>query len=106
MANAKEEFLRHVGNKEVLCASIDYQDCWQENKTKYFKLHFGYTLEEYNSFIELLGFIYDDGYGGQELYGTIWYKNGTWSDRGEYDGSEWWNFHECPKIPESLYHEE
>ena len=27
---------------------------------------------------------YDDGYGGQELYGTIWYKDGTWSTRGEY----------------------
>ena len=42
------------------------------------------------------------GYGGQELFGTIWYEDGTWSDRGEYDGSEWWNYNKCPDIPDDV----
>ena len=103
MCNAKEEFLNHVGSKEVLCASMSYQDCWNHNKpTEYFKLPVDYKQEQFDHFIHLLDFEYDDGYGGQELSGIIWYKDGTWSDRGEYDGSEWWIYHVCPQIPESL----
>jgi len=40
---------------------------------------------------------YDSGYGGQQLFGTIWMVDGTWWTRGEYDGSEWWQHHECPE---------
>jgi hypothetical protein len=110
MANAKKEFLVHTKNKELLCvsifslcASIFYEDLWdhQTSSIKYV-LPIEHTQEEYDAFIKSLDFDYDSGYGGQELYGTIWYTNGTWSDRGEYDGSEWWQHHQCPDIPESL----
>jgi hypothetical protein len=50
----------------------------------------------------MLDFNYDNGYGGQELYGTIWYVDGTWSERGEYDGSEWWDYREVPEVPSYL----
>lgn len=103
MKNTKEEFLRHIKERKVLCASISYKNCWDyESDTKECKLHVGYTEEQYNAFVESLDFKYDAGYGGQELFGTIWYKDGTWSDRGEYDGSEWWEHHECPIVPKSL----
>ena len=39
------------------------------------------------SFLNDLNFEYDSGYGGQELYGTVWFKDNTWAGRGEYDGS-------------------
>lgn len=42
---------------------------------------------------------YDAGYGSQELSGTIWYTDGTWSERVEYDGSEWWAYRCRPEIP-------
>ena len=45
---------------------------------------------------------YDSGYGSQQLFGTIWYKDGTWSTRGEYDGSEWWKYNSCPELPKLL----
>ena len=45
---------------------------------------------------------YDSGYGGQELFGTVWMDNGEWLTRGEYDGSEWWEHHRRPSIPEYL----
>jgi hypothetical protein len=107
MANAKEEFIKHVGNKIVKCASIDYspysfRDEEEQGETTYL-LPVNYTQEEYNAFLDSLDFMYDDGYGAQQLYGTIWYVGDTWSDRYEYDGSECWQFHKCPKVPNSLF---
>jgi len=106
MANAKEEFIMHVGNKIVKCASIVYcpysfmdED---EKESSAYRLLVGYTQEQYNAFVDSLDFTYDDGYGLQELYGYIWFTDGTYSDRHEYDGSEHWDYHRAPGIPVSL----
>jgi|SRR6267143_1107027 len=46
-------------------------------------------------------FTYDNGYGGAEIdrslkiVGADW-----WLERGEYDGSEWWEFKTLPTKPE------
>ena len=45
---------------------------------------------------------YYSGYGGQELFGTVWMDNGEYITRGEYYGSEWLNYHRVPKIPNKL----
>lgn len=101
--SAKEEFLKHIKDRKVLCAEISYRNCWDfQGPMKDFNLPVGYTQEQYDEFVNSLDFEYDAGYGGQELFGTIWYTDGTWSDRGEYDGSEWWNYQRCPNIPENL----
>lgn len=55
-----------------------------------------YSDKEYKEFIQKLNFEYDTGYGLQNLCGYIWYNNGTWSERGEYDGSEWWEHKKAP----------
>jgi len=103
MANAKEEFLGMVKSKVVTCASISYRDCWEHDSPgSQHTLPVTYTEEQYNAFVESLDFEYDAGYGGQELFGTVWFKDGTWADRGEYDGSEWWQHHVCPTIPDRL----
>jgi len=91
MANAKKEIIDHIGTKEVIYVSIKHGRDYDEDQ----KVIEG-KLED---IIERLDFKYDDGYGGQELFGTIWYADGTWSDRREYDGSEWWEHHVCPSIP-------
>jgi hypothetical protein len=46
--------------------------------------------------IGLLNFDYDNGFGGQRLYGIIVFNDGTWLERSEYDGSEWWAFKQTP----------
>ena len=56
----------------------------------------------YDQFLKDLDFQYDNGYGIQQLSGTIWLINGDWFERGEYDGSEWWEYKTCPQIPEYL----
>ena len=43
---------------------------------------------------------YDDGYGAQHLKGVIALKDGTWYERAEYDGSEWWEYRSLPKKPD------
>jgi hypothetical protein len=96
MANAKQELLSHIENKEVKAAKITY-DTHHENRE--FILYKGYTNEELQRFLNNLDFRYDNGYGTQYIYGSIWYEDGTWSKRHEYDGSECWEHVTCPPIP-------
>lgn len=90
MINAKEELLNHIEDREVEYVYITIGD------PLYSKICKG-TLEEVLPKLENV--VYDSGFGIQELFGTIWYTDGTWSERGEYDGSEWWEHRERPKIP-------
>jgi len=98
--NAKEELLRYVVNdgKKIKCATIAH-GLWGFLKiAKEIVLKVGYSQEDYEKFLESLDFEYNSGYGGQELFGTIWMENNCWYTRGEYDGSEWWEFHSYPSI--------
>ena len=92
MINAKQELVDHIGDKEVRYVSVTLGDEYRGTTR-----HIEGTLPEV---LPQLDFCYDNGYGGQELYGTIWYTDGTWSARDEYDGSEWWAYRECPELPE------
>lgn len=99
--NARSEFVTHVGTRNVLCVAIIHGSEYKEDRKEH-QLRLAYDKRAYNAFLHGLDFEYDNGYGGQELYGTIWYTDGTWSDRGEYDGSEWWMHNTCPPIPAEL----
>lgn len=43
----------------------------------------------------------NDGYGCEEIHRdlVIVFKDGTWFSRGEYDGTEWWEYHKVPQKP-------
>jgi hypothetical protein len=88
--NAAEELLKHIGDRTVKYIQIDYDD-WVNPE------EISGTLEQV---LPRLNFSYDRGYGHQYIFGTIWYTDGTWSERGEYDGSEWWSYRKCPPLPE------
>lgn len=104
--NAKKELIAHVNGRAILCAYIRFGEELDDdndfNKMDVHILTTGNTKEDLEIFLNGLDKDYDSGYGGQELFGTIWYKDGTWSTRGEYDGSEWWENHICPEIPKEL----
>lgn len=93
MINAKEELLRHIEDREVEYVYITIGDPFYSETLELYKG----TLEEVLPKLENV--VYDSGFGIQELFGTIWYTDGTWSERCEYDGSEWWEYRERPKIP-------
>jgi len=42
---------------------------------------------------------YDNGFGSQELFGTVMLANNSWLTRSEYDGSESWELNRRPKTP-------
>lgn len=100
--NTKIEFGKFVKDKnDIKCARIRY---WPKIGKPYeiFDLAVGYTMEEYSSFLDELNFTYDGGYGIQHIYGHIWFCDGTWGYRKEYDGSESWQFAMCPDVPDDL----
>jgi len=106
MTNAKTEFLEETKGDDVLCAKVSYgRSYWDDDERHCYILRSGYTQIEFDQFLQSLDFEYDSGYGGQKLYGNIWYNDGTWSDRGEYDGSEWWEHQSCPPIPKECAHQ-
>jgi hypothetical protein len=103
LTDAKEEFLRVLSKPLaaaslfVLCAKVEFLGSDYEKHGKV--LPVGYDPTDWEAFLSFLDRRYDSGYGGQELFGTIWLSDGSWFDRGEYDGSEWWQHHKCPPFP-------
>jgi hypothetical protein len=100
--NARLEFLNHVNNRPVLCAQIQYSFLCRPKVDNCANLTTGWGREDWDKFLSDLDFEYDNGWGSQNLFGTIWYVDGTWSTRHEYDGSEWYEYHVCPPIPKDL----
>lgn len=88
--------------KNVAFAKIQYGNDYDDDRCV-IELRSNRTEQDEFSFLETLASIdYDNGYGGQELFGTIVFKDGTWLERGEYDGSEWWEHRKLP-TEESLF---
>lgn len=102
--NAKEEFLREIksANSKVRCAIIEHKTYYSKNVNGTGLLTTGWDDHDFEQFLNSIDFEYDDGYGTQELFGNIWYEDGTWSDREEYDGSEDWRYNKSPEIPKEL----
>lgn len=105
--NALKEFIGIVdfANSTVKCAVVNYKSAainYSGKQEKTCLLKVGYTEQEFEEFKTSLDFMYDSGFGGQEIEGTIWFEDGTWCTRGEYDGSEWWEHHCLPDIPDEL----
>jgi len=104
--NAATEFIDHVKStgRVLKCAEVTLYGYFQKDpRTIISTLPLRFNLDELVEFLARINHRYDDGFGGQELYGTIWYTDGTWSSRGEYDGSEWWEHHEVPVVPDKLH---
>lgn len=58
--------------------------------------------KRYNTVDSLKELYYDSGYGIQEVFGYIIFKDNTWLERHEYDGSEWWEYKDINKIFERI----
>ena len=56
-------------------------------------------------FVSLADFHYDSGYGGTEVATDliILFTDGTWMERKEYDGSEWWQYVKPPNFRKSIF---
>ncbi len=97
--NAKTELLAAVGSRTIKAVHLYPAESGIAVPTQ-LALGVGYSEEELGLFLEALDFEYNSGYGNQELDGTIWFEDGTWMTRREYDGSESWEKHQQPELPE------
>lgn len=89
--------------KSIAFSKIQYGNDVYEEQPVIAELRSNRNERDELKFLEILASIdYDNGYGGQELFGTIVFKDGTWLERGEYDGSEWWEHRKLP-TEESLF---
>ena len=88
--------------KDIIAAYIEYRPTFDDEDNKPFTLYPDWTNEECKAFCDFMNFEYDDGYGTQHLFGTIWLGNNTWFERHEYDGSEHWVYQECPELPSRI----
>ena len=88
--NAKKELLEHAAGRAIQYVEVKRYLSYDEEDV---------IAGEVGDVLPRLDFEYSNGYGCQELQGTIWYADGTWSERGEYDGSEWWEHRERPQMP-------
>jgi hypothetical protein len=75
------------------------------------KHEFSYDDKDNKTYkLDLLMFIllakntnYDDGYGCVEINPSLCIVGKDWwITRDAYDGSEWWNFHTKPSLPETI----
>lgn len=126
MIIALEELLNDIENSkhstlDVKCAviglSFDYPNVdtpeyivsnpkkvWEDEPIfdKIITLKENWNNDEWLAFLEGLRFNYDDGFGSQHLFGIVWFKDGSWLERYEYDGSEGWVFKRTPDVPQVL----
>lgn len=90
MINAKEEFIDNTDGLEIEMAIIKNVHYLKDNP-KEFVLNKGYSFNDFSWFLKQLNFEYYNGYGTMYLDGYVWFTDGTWLERREYDGSEWWH---------------
>lgn len=57
----------------------------------------------WDEFKKIANFEYDNNYGVQEIASDliVYFKDNSWLERCEEDGSEWWSFVGCKKFKES-----
>ena len=96
-------------DKDKIVKEIDYNILWADvsySSDSYHEeaaaiLRPDRTAKDIEKFIDDLGNIdYSSGFGSQELFGYVVYKDGSWLERYEYDGSERWANKSCPCEPD------
>lgn len=56
---------------------------------------------DWSDFVEKFKHVeFDNGFGAPEIATdlVVVFRDGSWFGRGEYDGSEWWDYHVTPTL--------
>lgn len=96
--NAWEEIKDLVEGKTIVAAYIVIDTDYSTNKP--YRVYFDLRVNPIETMEECLNFWYDSGYGEQELFGMVLFFDGSWLERGEYDGAEWWEYKKTPTVEE------
>lgn len=89
-----------IGGRTIAFAKVKVRrddDTGGYDDFQYFCLTPGYSsLDLQNFWNDIRSYDYDNGYGEQYVFGFIVFTDGTWLERMEYDGSEWWALRRAP----------
>jgi hypothetical protein len=101
MTNALEELKQVLEDNDLKMSDIAYACIIHIKNFKdvevILDISEGFTLKDVSN----LNFKYDDGYGSQALFGFVVFKNNSWLERWEYDGSEGWTY-KCKPTEEHI----
>ena len=100
MINAQEELLEKLkGCDGISCAFLVRTTHEGERTTIVLKLN--HSFDDYDRFLKLLNFEYDNSFGGGYLKGTIWFEDDTCMERiiTDDDRGEFWWHNMLPYIP-------
>jgi len=98
MANAKQELNKILDKFDL---KSKFKNAVVEGRNKYDRDYLYLNKKEFDDLDKLLDYLdfeYNEGYGGQELYGIVVFVDGSWLERGEYDGAEWWEYKKTPSV--------
>jgi hypothetical protein len=103
LMNLKDEILLTLSRNGKLPTDIAYAEIWEtytsdEDEERYISLIPNYSYAEYEEFLKNVNFEYDNDYGKQYVQGYIVMNDGTWFERDDYDGREWWKFKKKPEF--------
>lgn len=94
------ELIEQEIDEKIRWAEISRSDDTDILKTSAY-LRSDRTSEDIWKFInDLFAIEYYNGFGCQELFGNVVFKDGSWLERWEYDGSEGWAHKSCPDEPD------
>lgn len=103
LTNALTELRAIAQGLTIKAAAITYGCGWDPEDQTSYELPENATAQQTEQFERgLKGVNYYSGYGTQYLFGTVWFTDGTWAERQEYDGAENWVRKQCPAIPRHL----
>lgn len=98
----EQETKEAIGERTIAFAKVKVRrddDTGVYDDFQYFCLKPGYTDEDERKFWnDMRSYDYDNGYGEQYVFGFIVFTDGTWLERMEYDGSEWWALRRAPEF--------
>jgi hypothetical protein len=91
LTNAKQEFLDFIKEKPaVKCAWVEYSPSFTSEEKRYI-LNPDYTRKEFEELLNCLDFDYNAGHKIYPcIFGVIFFSDGTWAERDEYEGAEKW----------------
>lgn len=95
--NLYDETIKAINGRKIAYVKIKVLADIFGDEVKHFQLKPDYTDDEEQDFLNGLYLTnYDSGYGTQYVCGFVVFTDGTWIERAEYDGSEWWDNKRCP----------
>lgn len=101
--NARKELEPWIKEHGIICGYVHFDEfLFDDTPSEYITLKVNHTPIDLENFLKAIDIEYDNGFGGQTLFGVIWLTNEIWLTRGEYDGSEWWEGYKYPQLPDNL----